>query len=93
MQVLVMSVRLYAPWVQSLKQKRMEVKSLTARMRHRFNVSVCEVGEQDVHKTIVLAVAAVCGDTQQADSIAEHIISYITANSEAEITEIERELF
>ena len=49
--VLVLKIKLYAPWVHSLKEKRMVVKSLLAKIRNKFQVSVAEVEAQDVHQT------------------------------------------
>ena len=53
----VVKIKLYAPWVHSLKEKRMIVKSLCAKLKNKFNVSVIEAEEQDIHQTIVVAVA------------------------------------
>ena len=39
MTVAVMTFRLRAPWVHSLKEKRMIVKSLTAKLQNTFHVS------------------------------------------------------
>ena len=58
MVVCVLTVRLHAPWVHSLKEKRMELKSLLTRLRNTFNVSVAEVDEQDTHTVMVIGVAA-----------------------------------
>lgn len=85
-------VRLYAPWVQSLKEKRMVVKSLLSKVQNRFNVSAAEIGEQDVHQTIVLGIAAVAGDTAQADSIIDNVVNFMEQNTEAEITQVSREI-
>lgn len=52
---------LRAPWVRSLKEKRMIVQSLIARVSQKFHVSAAEVEQQDVHQTIVVGVAAVVG--------------------------------
>ena len=41
-----MTVRLHAPWVHSLKEKRMIVKSLITKMQNRFHASVAETEEQ-----------------------------------------------
>ena len=49
--VFVLKIKLYAPWVHSLKEKRMVVKSLLAKIRNKFQVSVAEVEAQDVHQT------------------------------------------
>lgn len=90
--IAVAKIRLYAPWVNSLKEKRMIVKSLTAKVRSRFNVSVAETEEQDVHRTIVLAVACVAGGISQADSMMEHVLSFMERNTEAEIIKVDREI-
>ena len=54
MMILSLKIKLHAPWVHSLKEKRMVVKSLLSKMRNKFNVAVAEVGEQDIHQTIVM---------------------------------------
>ena len=59
MKVAVMELRLYAPWVHSLKEKRMVVKSLLGKIRSRYAVSAAETEEQDIHQTIVIGVAAI----------------------------------
>lgn len=46
-------IKIYAAWVESLKEKRMIVKSLIAKTRNKFNVSIAEIAEQDTHQTIV----------------------------------------
>ncbi len=48
MQVAVTELRLYVPWVHSLKEKRMVVKSLLGKIRRRYAVSAAETGEQDI---------------------------------------------
>ena len=92
MLVATLTVRLHAPWVHSLKEKRTEVKSLLSRLRNKFNVSAAEVDEQDTHQTIVVGIAAVAGDPAHADSILDHLLNFIETNSEAEITSVRREL-
>lgn len=93
MRVAVLKIKLYAPWVHSLKEKRAEVKSLTAKIRNRFNVSACESGEQDTHQTIVIGIAAVAGDAAQADSILDNVLNFAAGNTEAELEVLEREIF
>ena len=43
----------------SLKEKRHVVKSLKDRLRHKFNVSVAEIDDQELHNSAVIAAAAV----------------------------------
>jgi uncharacterized protein YlxP (DUF503 family) len=92
MRIAVLTVRLYAPWVHSLKEKRTEVKSLLAKLRNKFNVSAAEAGEQDTHQTIVIGIAAIAADSAQADSILDHLLNFIEANTGAEIMSVQREL-
>ena len=54
MMILSLKIKLHAPWVHSLKEKRMVVKSLLSKMRNKFNVAVAEVGEQDIRPAIAL---------------------------------------
>lgn len=86
-----MTVSLHAPWAHSLKEKRMEVRSLLARIRDQFNVSAAEVASQDIHQTITIAVAAIAANGAQADSILDNVIRFIESNSEALIVSVERE--
>ena len=91
MKILLMRVTLRASWVHSLKEKRMVIKSLIQRLRNKFNISVGEVDEQDVHQTLVIGIAGVCGTSAQVDSTIESIISFIEENTDAEIVRIENE--
>lgn len=85
-------VTIHAPWVHSLKEKRMVVKSLCAKVRNKFNASIAEVEAQDVHQTIVLGFSCVTSDSAHADSICDSIINFIEGNTEGSIQNIEREL-
>lgn len=87
MKIAALRIRLYAPWVHSLKEKRMVVKSLLAKIRNKFQVSAAEVEDQDVHQSIVIGVAAIVPHKAQADSMMEEIVGFVEQNTEAEIVE------
>lgn len=89
MRVLNLKITLRASWVHSLKEKRMVVKSIVQRLKNKFNVSVGEVGDQDIHQIIVIGISAVCGDQKQVDSTLENLIDFIEENTDAEIINIE----
>jgi uncharacterized protein YlxP (DUF503 family) len=78
--------------VHSLKEKRMAVKSIIAKIQNKYHVSIAEVAENDVHQTIVLGIACVAGDTAQGNSILDHVLNEIEIATEAEITDIQREV-
>ena len=86
-----LTVTLHAPWCHSLKDKRSEVKSLLARLRSKFNVSVSETGAQDQLCILELSAAAIAADSAQADSISENVLGFIQSNTDAEIISVDRE--
>lgn len=88
----VMTIRVYAPWVHSLKEKRREVKSIIAKTGNKFNVSITEVDNQDTHQTIAIGIAGIAANTSQADSIIDNVITFIESNTEGEIIDIKREI-
>lgn len=87
-----MTFRLHAPWVHSLKEKRMIVKSLVARLQNRFHVSAAETGEQDTHQIIEIDIAAIVPHNALADSVMEEISRFVEENTEAEIIDEMREI-
>lgn len=87
-----MKMNIHIPWAHSLKEKRMVVKSLCAKARNKFNISIAEVEKQDIHQIIVLGIACVAGDNGQADSILDHVINFIESSTEGEIIKVERDV-
>jgi uncharacterized protein YlxP (DUF503 family) len=88
MTVSVMTVKLYAPWVHSLKEKRMIVKSLCEKLINKFHVSVIEIDAQDVHQTIIISIAFLSNNTAIADSTSEAIGAFIEQSTDAEIVDL-----
>jgi len=92
MKIAAMTFRLHAPWVHSLKEKRMVVKSLIAKLQNRYHVSAVEIDEQDTHQIIVIGVAAIVPHNAMADSLMDDISMFIEENTEAEIIDEQREI-
>jgi hypothetical protein len=59
----------------SLKDKRRILKSFKDRVKHRYNVSIAEVEGQDLHRTGVLAVAAVSNQHTYTEGILQKIVN------------------
>ena len=87
-----MRIGLRAPWVHSLKEKRMIVKSLIAKLQNRYHVSAAEIDEPDTHQIIVIGVAAIVPHNAMADSLMDDISLFVEENTEAEIIDEEREI-
>ncbi len=93
MMIIGLEIRLYAPWVHSLKEKRMIVKSLTAKIQNRFHVSAAEVEAQDVHQTIVIGVASIVPHKAQADRFAQEVQRFVEESTEAQVMDVQTELY
>src|SRR5436305_108253 len=74
---------LHIEFAQSLKEKRMVVKSLRDKLRHRFEISAAEVGLLDVHQRARLAVSFIALEHAHADAKLEKIEEFITSHTDA----------
>ena len=92
MNIATMTFKLRAPWVHSLKEKRMIVNSLVAKLQNKYHASVAEIDEQDTHQVIVIGVAAIVPHNAMADSLMDSISEFVEMNTEAEIIDEEREI-
>ena len=92
MRIAAMTFRLHAPWVHSLKEKRMIVKSLIAKLQNKFHVSAAEIDEQDIHQIIVIGIAAIVPHNAMADSLMDEISLFVEENTEAGILDEMREI-
>jgi uncharacterized protein YlxP (DUF503 family) len=68
MYVLSAKLTFYIPHAASLKDKRQVCRSLIDKTRQKFNVSVAEVGTQDIHQTLTIGVAVVSGNVAHAQN-------------------------
>ncbi|OLO40986.1 hypothetical protein BTR23_05525 [Alkalihalophilus pseudofirmus] len=71
---------------QSLKDKRSVLKSLITRLKQRFNVSVAEIGHQNVWQRSEIAVVTVSSDRIVAEQELERALSFIDRMTELERT-------
>ena len=75
---------------QSLKDKRMVVRSIRERCRSRFNVSVIESGENDKWQLAQLGFALAALGPAEAEKSAQTIIDFLYDDDRIEIIEIAR---
>ena len=78
----------------SLKGKRRVVRSAMERVRARFNVSISEVGEQDLWQTAVLGITTVNSDGVAAQATINRVVSFIedAVRADAELLDVETEI-
>src|SRR3954466_1342188 len=86
MLVIVALFELRIEFAESLKEKRMVVKSLRDKLSHRFKVATNEVALHDVHQTARIAVSFITLEHAQADGVLDKIVDFIESNTDATLT-------
>jgi len=78
-------VELHVHGSQSLKAKRGVVRSITQRVRNRFNLAVAEVGGQDTWQRAVLGLTGVGSDARSVRRALEQALAFIEELHLAEV--------
>lgn len=65
--VVLLTVELFIPHAQSLKEKRSVVRSLRDQIRSRFNASVAEIGYQEKWQRSLIGVSMLSGDKRKLE--------------------------
>lgn len=92
MNVGVCKVRLRIPESQSLKGKRGVIKSLSQRIRNKFNVSVPEVDDNESWQMATLGITCAGNNARHIDEVMNNVLSYIeSSRDDLEIVETDQE--
>ncbi|MFJ6001335.1 DUF503 domain-containing protein [Arthrobacter sp. NPDC092385] len=78
--------------VHSLKGKRSVVRPLVSDLRRTFELSVAEVGHQDLHRRAVVGVGVVGGDRQHVVDVLDRVERFVAARPEIELLSARRRL-
>jgi len=89
MTVLSVKLTFHIPHAASLKDKRQVRRSLIDKAQQRFNVSVAEVGTQDMHQTLTIGIAVVSGDAAHAQCSLDEVVRFMEEHADAELTGVE----
>ena len=76
----------------SLKGKRTVVKSIISRLRNAFNISVAEVGSNDIHQRAEIGFALAGNDRKVINSKIDKVFNMLDALGLAEIIDTEMEI-
>ena len=77
----------------SLKGKRQVLKSITARVRNKFNVSVAEVDNHDRWQLATIGICCVSNDNRYTNEVLSKVVDFvINAHFEVEILDYEIEI-
>jgi uncharacterized protein YlxP (DUF503 family) len=75
--ICVIELECFFPDMHSLKEKRMILRKIKDRVGRRFNVSIAEVGYQDLWQRSVIGIAAVNGDRQLLEKMKDKVLDEI----------------
>jgi uncharacterized protein YlxP (DUF503 family) len=73
----VCTVELFIPEGHSLKGKRQVLQSLKNRLREKFNLSVAEVGEQNLWQKSILGLACVANESAHVNQVLDQALNVI----------------
>ncbi len=77
MNIGVCKVRLRLPENESLKGKRQILKSITERVKNRYNVSIAEVDDQELWQLVTLGITCVSTSAQHANQVLSKVVDFI----------------
>ena len=85
-------ITLRLPGNHSLKGKRRLLNSFSSRLQQRFNVSVAEVGDNEVWQLATIGISCVSNSSRHVDEMLQKVLSHVEDRSEElEIIDVERE--
>jgi len=88
----ILKIVLFIQESNSLKEKRMVLHSLKARLRNNFNVAVTQIADEDKWQKTTLAVVGVERDRKNMNSILSGIVNFIEKFNNINLIDYEMEL-
>ncbi len=76
----------------SLKGKRQVVKKITDRVRNRFNISIAEVGDNELWQRAQLGMSLVGNNRRFVNSYLDRVVNFIDAMNIVDIAHSELEI-
>ena len=83
----VLKLTLYLPENHSLKGKRSVLRTIKARVKNTFNVSIAECEEHDHWQRTILGVSQVGADQPHVDACLRQVVQFIDRLQLAEVGE------
>lgn len=87
-----LTARISMPEAQSLKDKRSVVRSVKDRLMHRMNISIAEVGQQDVWKVAELAFVTVAAESAIVQSRLAEVSKFLRAHPRLILLDLHTEM-
>jgi len=76
----------------SLKGKRHVIRKLIDQVKHRFNVAISEVGDNDLWQRAKIGICTVGNDRQHINSSLDKVVDFIEKMNLVEMVDTEMEI-
>ena len=93
MVTVVLTVHLALPGVSSLKEKRRILKSMLTKLRRDFNISIGEVGDNDIYRSAKIAAAVVANHTGFGHTVIAKVVNKIESNTDVVLNDYHTETY
>ncbi len=87
-----LTLDLHIPGSNSLKSKRLVIKSLIDRIKNKFNVSVSEVDAQNLWQRSIIGIAYVANETAIINSVFEKVKNLVFNTHSVELIDSTMEM-
>ena len=84
--VAVVQLELHIPTSRSLKEKRAVLRPIVEGLRHRFQISVAEVGYQDKWQRALIGMAVVSDSYSHAGEVVDNVERWVWSKPDVEVT-------
>ncbi|MGI8984198.1 MAG: DUF503 domain-containing protein [Acidimicrobiales bacterium] len=91
MHVAVVQIELHIPTSRSLKEKRAVLRPIVEGIRHRFQISVAEVGFQDKWQRALVGLAVVSDSYSHAAGVVDSVERWVWSKPEVEVCRFDTE--
>jgi uncharacterized protein YlxP (DUF503 family) len=88
----ILKLSLFIPESQSLKERRMVLHSLKARLRNTFNVALAQIDDEDKWQKADLVVVSVGRDRKNIDSLLCRVVNFVQSFNSINLIDYETEL-
>ena len=81
------TVEVRIPMSNSLKDKRGVIKSLTERLKNKFNIAVAEVEKNDHLKLATIGIVTISNDNKYIDQLLSKVVKFIENFREVQLVD------
>jgi len=93
MNVGVCKIKLRLPENSSLKGKRQVVKSITSRIRNKFNVAVAEIDDHELWQLTTIGICCISNDRRYTNRVLSKVVDFVVGSRfEVEMLDYEIEI-